>query len=303
MAVPGLGRALLGLTLLLGVTVGDTTNRATQSHSQRSRQPRIQAFTAYKTNTVGSEPAPAPVLPAKKPQPVKAANRGGLRVEIPEPGAGTGHTSLPATPLPSPATPALKGTASETGQGVRCPLTNCNKLFRNEKLLLMHVKHYHPEYSGPASPSVTELAFTRTRLVDETGRGSRAGGVAEGVTIAVDPPPPPNPQPKEAEETDGGTGQLGEAGGGAGSSSQQLPDTPRAAQPKSRPKRLRTDSVLSVGSEAVFTPPPSPLQTPQPAPPSYKLSRRRAQQLRSAPTTPPGETKVTKSHFYCTQFI
>ena len=51
-------------------------------------------------------------------------------------------------------------------QGVRCPLKNCNKLFRNEKLLQMHVKHYHPEYNQLVahSPSVTDLAFLRTRL-------------------------------------------------------------------------------------------------------------------------------------------
>ena len=61
----------------------------------------------------------------------------------------------------------IKGTVSETGQvrhrhvsssklfdhlcpplqGVRCPLKVCNKLFRNDKLLQMHVKHYHPEYA------------------------------------------------------------------------------------------------------------------------------------------------------------
>jgi len=61
---------------------------------------------------------------------------------------------------------AVTGHISETGQGVRCPLKNCNKLFRNEKLLQMHVKHYHPEYNQLVahSPSVTDLAFHRTRL-------------------------------------------------------------------------------------------------------------------------------------------
>merc|ERR1719341_2502370 len=59
-------------------------------------------------------------------------------------------------------------------------------------------------------------------------------------------------------------------------------DTPRSEAPRPRPKRLRTDSLLSVGTEGGNpTPPPSP-----PPPPSYKLSRRRAQQLRSQPGTP-----------------
>ena len=59
-------------------------------------------------------------------------------------------------------------------QGVRCPLKNCNKLFRNEKLLQMHVKHYHPEYNQLVahSPSVTDLAFLRTRL----GQNFQVGG-------------------------------------------------------------------------------------------------------------------------------
>ncbi|CAB4054911.1 PHF20 [Lepeophtheirus salmonis] len=49
------------------------------------------------------------------------------------------HNSLPDTSL-SP------GVMSETGQGLRCKINNCGKLFRNDKLLLMHVKHYHPEF-------------------------------------------------------------------------------------------------------------------------------------------------------------
>jgi len=68
------------------------------------------------------------------------------------------------------------GNASETGQGVRCPLKKCNKLFRNERLLLQHVKHYHPEYTEVVgySPSVTDLAFQRTRLREEV---SDSGGI------------------------------------------------------------------------------------------------------------------------------
>ena len=68
----------------------------------------------------------------------------------------------------SPGTPVI-GNVSETGQGVRCPLKKCNKLFRNERLLLQHVKHYHPEYTDVVgySPSVTDLAFQRTRLREE----------------------------------------------------------------------------------------------------------------------------------------
>ena len=37
------------------------------------------------------------------------------------------------------------GVISETGQGLRCSVLSCGKLFRKEKLLRQHVKHYHPE--------------------------------------------------------------------------------------------------------------------------------------------------------------
>ena len=77
----------------------------------------------------------------------------------------------------------------------------------------------------------------------------------------------------------------------------KIQDTPKL--PKSRPKRLRTDSMLSMSSDVMSTPPPSPLPdsapplaTPSPSTPTYKMSKKRAQQLRSAPSTPPGELKV-----------
>lgn len=34
---------------------------------------------------------------------------------------------------------------SETGQGLRCSIAKCGKLFRNNRLLRQHVKHYHPK--------------------------------------------------------------------------------------------------------------------------------------------------------------
>ena len=78
-------------------------------------------------------------------------------------------------------------------------------------------------------------------------------------------------------------------------------DTPKL--PKSRPKRLRTDSTLSLSSDLMTTPPPSPAPDSAPTPatpstPTYKMSKKRAQQLRSAPSTPPGELKVAMFKFY-----
>ena len=98
--------------------------------------------------------------------------------------SGTSPSPVPSSPplsstspttLPSPSSDLIvKGKVSETGQasvkfiktpellftkldsiisetrfqGVRCPLRECNKLFRNDKLLQMHVKHYHPKYAA-----------------------------------------------------------------------------------------------------------------------------------------------------------
>ena len=46
------------------------------------------------------------------------------------------------------------GVVSETGQGLRCSIRSCGKLFRKEKLLRQHVKHYHPkEYKALISSS------------------------------------------------------------------------------------------------------------------------------------------------------
>eukprot|EP00092_Neocalanus_flemingeri_P040320 GFUD01043915.1.p1 GENE.GFUD01043915.1~~GFUD01043915.1.p1 ORF type:complete len:1327 (+),score=371.71 GFUD01043915.1:99-4079(+) len=267
-----------------------------------------------------------------------------------------------ATPiLQTPSSP-IKGTLSETGQGVRCPLKNCNKLFRNEKLLQMHVKHYHPEFNSLVgnSPSVTDLAFHRTRL-GEDFKELESGGIllenlrkAEKVverqhiltqhgvtglteakcgklteissdkqaepcdlqkyddglieTLAESVKPDAAPEPIERNETDGPIADAGllsetdclrvdvEDSLVPSPAGHPLPETPRLTGPKARPKRLRNDSILSVGSETVFTPPPSPLGCGATLPTSslpltYKMSRRRAQQLRSAPTTPPGELK------------
>ena len=45
---------------------------------------------------------------------------------------------------PSAILPNL-GVESETGQGLRCSIEKCGKLFRNDRLLQQHVKHYHPD--------------------------------------------------------------------------------------------------------------------------------------------------------------
>jgi len=48
-------------------------------------------------------------------------------------------------------------------QGFRCPKQECRKLFRKENLLMMHIKHYHSEYTEllMSTPNVTDLATAR----------------------------------------------------------------------------------------------------------------------------------------------
>ncbi|KAL4084825.1 hypothetical protein QTP88_027715 [Uroleucon formosanum] len=48
-------------------------------------------------------------------------------------------------------------------QGLRCPKQECRKLFRKENLLMMHIKHYHSEYTDllVSTPNVTDLATAR----------------------------------------------------------------------------------------------------------------------------------------------
>ena len=65
--------------------------------------------------------------------------------------------------------------------------------------------------------------------------------------------------------------------------------------PKSRPRRLRAESLMSVSSD-VFTPPGSPGPGSASLSPTYKMSKKRAQQLRSTPSTPPEDLKVALHH-------
>ncbi|XP_034934323.1 uncharacterized protein MBD-R2 [Chelonus insularis] len=59
----------------------------------------------------------------------------------------------------------------------KCPKEGCNKTFRKENLLQMHIKHYHPEFSKylGSTPNVADLAYARTigePVLDVTPRKS-----------------------------------------------------------------------------------------------------------------------------------
>jgi len=321
-----------------------------------------------KAESLSLEP---PICP-KKPLKLSGGGSEKLKIEIPSNVIlNNSFNQIPMSPLPNMSTnkgssassispSPIKGTQSETGQGVRCPLKNCNKLFRNEKLLQMHVKHYHPEFNNIVgnSPSVTDLAFHRTRLGEDFKELESGGILLENLRKAekvvesksglndekLEPKYMKSPERKSHTQTDPkleltdvnlGNERLvetlkesvkpdviadsNETDGpmvegetinetdclrvdvedsfAPFCDTQAIAETPKPSGSKARPKRLRNDSILSVGSESVFTPPPSPLDcvtstpTPTIVPLTYKMSRRRAQQLRSAPTTPPSELK------------
>ncbi|XP_040573433.1 uncharacterized protein [Lepeophtheirus salmonis] len=93
------------------------------------------------------------------------------------------HNSLPDTSL-SP------GVMSETGQGLRCKINNCGKLFRNDKLLLMHVKHYHPEFRDNF-PSISCVPST-DGIEEDEGFSPALGGSkrkSEASSFPVSAPP------------------------------------------------------------------------------------------------------------------
>ncbi|KAK2576179.1 hypothetical protein KPH14_007496 [Odynerus spinipes] len=71
----------------------------------------------------------------------------------------------------TPVTPITNGAVFIGGLRVemedsayKCPKQGCNKTFRKENLLQMHIKHYHPEYSKflGSTPNVADLAYART---------------------------------------------------------------------------------------------------------------------------------------------
>ncbi|XP_076282209.1 PHD finger protein MBD-R2 isoform X2 [Lasioglossum baleicum] len=80
-------------------------------------------------------------------------------------------TSPVATIVPTPTTSIADGAVFIGGLRVemedsayKCPKQGCNKTFRKENLLQMHIKHYHPEYSKflGSTPNVADLAYART---------------------------------------------------------------------------------------------------------------------------------------------
>jgi hypothetical protein len=180
------------------------------------------------------------------------------------------------------------GVESETGQGLRCSIAGCRKLFRNDRLLQMHVKHYHPgvfEHFVQQNPlSVEDLATNRTSLSDELGEAGELWALAEKTAAAQaalavtanssSPSSPATTSGSRKSSQEGGTGGGGgaSAAGGSGASKKRKLSYVEKSRVKSAGNskrrlshtidadylghdvinarsRNRNDSILSVGSE------------------------------------------------------
>ncbi|XP_047362274.1 PHD finger protein 20 isoform X3 [Vespa velutina] len=101
------------------------------------------------------------------------------KVKTPTSNETTLLMSINTTPVNTPvASAGTTGTSVNNGAAVfigglrvemedsayKCPKQGCNKTFRKENLLQMHIKHYHPEYSKflGSTPNVADLAYART---------------------------------------------------------------------------------------------------------------------------------------------
>lgn len=65
---------------------------------------------------------------------------------------------------PAPEEPPISLKIIFENDAYKCPIDGCGKNFRRENLALMHVKHYHSEYTKylESTPNVADLAYART---------------------------------------------------------------------------------------------------------------------------------------------
>uniref|UniRef100_A0A8D8W1U2 PHD finger protein 20-like protein 1 n=1 Tax=Cacopsylla melanoneura TaxID=428564 RepID=A0A8D8W1U2_9HEMI len=128
--------------------------------------------------------------------------------------------SAPSTPIPTtPPTPLFCDFNVSVSGNYVCPSENCKKEFRKEKLLMMHLKHYHDEFKNmlPPALNVADLAYARTNSMDddETPKPVKKSSASFDATQSVkfsppaqpvvkvhlEPPPPPAPCPPPTPET------------------------------------------------------------------------------------------------------
>eukprot|EP00095_Tigriopus_kingsejongensis_P002905 snap_masked-scaffold336_size202805-processed-gene-0.11 protein:Tk02905 transcript:snap_masked-scaffold336_size202805-processed-gene-0.11-mRNA-1 annotation:"phd finger protein 20-like isoform x2" len=194
---------------------------------------------------------------------------------------------------------------SETGQGLRCSVDKCSKLFRNGRLLHQHIKHYHPKVyqqsltaskstraSHSPKPDETDHLlpeFHSKRLIETRRRKTSLGEpflpsmsspkVSPGLERKLqtsfslpeceETPPPPNKILKKS---------LCKNKSQRKTSLVLTDDDEVFFNPNPRASRTRNDSILSVGSEASASVLGEDAATP-PIKPTFRVSKRRQAQL------------------------
>lgn len=84
----------------------------------------------------------------------------------------TPSSSLPSPASDTPTTPVFSDFNLSISGNYVCPKDDCKKEFRKENLLMMHLKHYHPEFKKmlPPALNVAALAYARTNSMDDRSR-------------------------------------------------------------------------------------------------------------------------------------
>ncbi|KAI5743496.1 hypothetical protein M8J77_018815 [Diaphorina citri] len=113
--------------------------------------------------------------------------------------------AAPTTPV-TPTPPLFSDFNLSISGNYVCPKDDCKKEFRKENLLMMHLKHYHPEFKSmlPAALNVADLAYARTNSMDDnedlakpvkktSGSFDFYQNMTSAGNVKVSPPPPVQP--------------------------------------------------------------------------------------------------------------
>ncbi len=173
---------------------------------------------------------------------------------------------------PSTASPCPEfAIESETGQGLRCSIDNCRKLFRNDRLLNMHVKHYHPNFFETIG--LSKATESKTSENPPLSPPAAVTGLASSVLTPTTTESSTNPVPKKSEKrklsqsldksenkrmkvssSSEATDDLKSVKRGPGRLSMPRRQSSAVTEDDEvfRANRSRNDSILSVGSESSF---------------------------------------------------
>ena len=222
----------------------------------------------------------SPLVPAKKGR--KAHPPKGEEAK-PEPVNNVANKSATAEDVPT------LGVASETGQGLRCSIPKCGKLFRNEKLLRQHVKHYHAKVFDQWLKLRREMASDNSDAEQEPPASSSKPEKPKAAATASSAE-----KRKLSEESRSKKARL---------RSEDVVDEDDSCEPppllcRTPLSRSRNDSILSVGcsdtDELQHAEQANKTHCP-PTPPTFRLSKRRQAQLRRKKAAVAANSSLTMS--------